>query len=174
MVGDKTIIFRLLDAEMYTSMEREATSITLERGIALHKMIRLITSSTAGNGYLTFMGNEFGHPEWIDFPREGNGWSFYYARRQWSLAFNKKLKYSWLLKFEKEMLALLKRGSFYGKRPVKVLQHNERQLLAFVRGEYLFAFNFSPVNSYTDLRVDLPPGNYKHIMDTDMKIFGGF
>lgn len=72
------------------------------------------------------------------------------------------------------MLALLKRGSFYGKRPVKVLQHNERQLLAFVRGEYLFAFNFSPVNSYTDLRVDLPPGNYKHIMDTDMKIFGGF
>lgn len=174
MVGDKTIIFRLLDAEMYTSMERETRSITLDRGIALHKMIRLITSSTAGNGYLTFMGNEFGHPEWIDFPREGNGWSYHYARRQWNLAFDKRLKYSWLLEFEKEMLSLLKRGSLFGKRPTKVLQHNERQLIAYLRGDYLFAFNFSPLNSYTDLRVDAPAGEYKHLIDTDMKIFGGY
>lgn len=174
MVGDKTIIFRLLDAEMYTSMDKESKSITLERGIALHKMIRLITASTAGNGYLTFMGNEYGHPEWIDFPREGNNWSYHYARRQWSLAFNPKLKYSYLLKFEKEMLAILKASDIFGERPNVVLQHDERQLLAFERRGYLFAFNFSSINSYTDLRINLSPGIYNHLIDTDMDKFGGF
>ena len=174
MVGDKTIIFRLLDAEMYTSMEREKRSITLDRGIALHKMIRLITASTAGDGYLTFMGNEFGHPEWIDFPREGNEWSYHYARRQWKLAFNKQLKYSELLAFEKELLKLLANESIYSEKPVKVFQHDERQLLAFMRGKTLYAFNFSPINSYPNLRIDLPPGTYKHILDTDMEKFGGF
>ncbi|MDD4057403.1 MAG: alpha amylase C-terminal domain-containing protein, partial [Bacteroidales bacterium] len=174
MVGDKTIIFRLLDAEMYTSMEREKRSITLDRGIALHKMIRLITASTAGDGYLTFMGNEFGHPEWIDFPREGNEWSYHYARRQWKLAFNKQLKYSELLAFEKELLKLLANESIYTEKPVKVFQHDERQLLAFMRGKTLYAFNFSPINSYPNLRIDLPPGTYKHILDTDMEKFGGF
>lgn len=174
MVGDKTIIFRLLDAEMYTSMERSASSITLDRGVALHKIIRLITASAAGDGYLTFMGNEFGHPEWIDFPREGNGWSYHYARRQWSLAHNPLLKYSELLAFEKELLKLIKREKIYRERPVKVYQHDERQLLAFTRGDLLFAFNFSPTNSYPGLRIDLPPGSYKHLLDTDMKRFGGF
>ena len=174
MVGDKTIIFRLLDAEMYTSMERSASSITLDRGIALHKMIRLITASSAGDGYLTFMGNEFGHPEWIDFPRSGNDWSYHYARRQWTLAFNPELKYAELLAFEKEMLKLLKKESFYTERPAIVMQHDERQLLAFIRGGYLFAYNFSPINSYPDLRINVPTGVYKHVLDTDMKLFGGF
>ena len=174
MVGDKTIIFRLLDAEMYTSMEKSARSISLDRGIALHKMIRLITSSAAGDGYLTFMGNEFGHPEWIDFPRLGNGWSYHYARRQWSLAFSKELKYSELLAFEKEMLKLLKKEKIFCERPVMLMQHDERQLMAFMRGDTLFAYNFSPTNSYPDLRINVPPGTYKHILDTDMKQFGGF
>lgn len=32
-------------------------------------MIRLLTFSLGSKAYLNFMGNEFGHPEWIDFPR---------------------------------------------------------------------------------------------------------
>ena len=100
MVGDKTIAFRLMDAEMYTSMNKESRSAVIDRGIALHKMIRLVTLATSGNGYLTFMGTEFGHPEWIDFPREGNGWSYKYARRQWSLAEPDYLRYYNLRNFD--------------------------------------------------------------------------
>ncbi len=106
LVGDKTLIFRMMDAEMYTGMQKSFHSITTDRGIALHKMIRLLTFSTTGGGYLNFMGNEFGHPEWIDFPREGNNWSYKYARRQWNLADDKDLKYSLLCEFDREMVNL--------------------------------------------------------------------
>ena len=106
LVGDKTLIFRMLDAEMYFGMTKEHHSIKIDRGIALHKMIRLITFGTSGGGYLNFMGNEFGHPEWIDFPREGNNWSYKYARRQWNLAENKELKYQYLASFDKSMVNL--------------------------------------------------------------------
>src|SRR5674476_843402 len=106
LVGDKTLIFRMIDAEMYSGMNKFYHSIVVDRGIALHKMIRLITFSTSGGGYLNFMGNEFGHPEWIDFPREGNNWSFKYARRQWQLALNKDLKYYNMLKFDRKMVNL--------------------------------------------------------------------
>ena len=106
LVGDKTIMFRLCDKEMYWAMDRQSQSMIIDRGMALHKLIRLLTMSLGGEGYLTFMGNEFGHPEWIDFPREGNGWSYHYCRRQWSLADNPNLKYSYLNEFEKAMIAL--------------------------------------------------------------------
>ena len=106
LVGDKTLIFRMIDAEMYSGMAKSYHSFTVDRGIALHKMIRLITFSTSGGGYLNFMGNEFGHPEWIDFPREGNNWSYKYARRQWQLAENKDLKYYSLAKFDRKMVKL--------------------------------------------------------------------
>ena len=106
LVGDKTLIFRMIDAEMYSGMNKSYHSVVVDRGIALHKMIRLITFSTSGGGYLNFMGNEFGHPEWIDFPREGNNWSFKYARRQWQLAENKDLKYYNLAKFDRKMVKL--------------------------------------------------------------------
>lgn len=174
MVGDKTIIFRLLDSEMYTSMSKQIPSLTVDRGIALHKMIRLITIATSGDGYLNFMGNEFGHPEWIDFPREGNQWSYKYARRQWSLAFNEELRYSFLFKFDKAMISLTRDAHFLSERCNSLYQHNERQLLVFMRGNYLFAFNFSPLVSYPDLSFNAPMGSYKIVLDSDCCSFGGF
>ncbi len=99
IVGDKTIIHQLINSAIYTHMRIEDEHPGVSRGIALHKMIRFITLATAGNGYLNFMGNEFGHPEWIDFPREGNNWSFHFARRQWHLADDPDLKYQFLCPF---------------------------------------------------------------------------
>lgn len=174
MVGDKTIIFRLLDAEMYTSMSRSTQSLVVDRGIALHKMIRLITVATAGDGYLNFMGNEFGHPEWIDFPRTGNDWSFHYARRQWSLAGDKKLRYKYLLDFDTAMIHLIKKSKIYKYRPQSLYQHVKQQVLIFGRGEYIFAFNFSPSGSYPDFKFNAPPGRYIIVLDTDWLKFGGF
>lgn len=174
MVGDKTILFRLIDSQMYTSMSKDISSLIVDRGIALHKIIRLITIATAGDGYLNFMGNEFGHPEWMDFPREGNDWSYHYARRQWSLAFNKKLKYSYLFHFDKAMVAMVKALDMFAHKCEVLYQHNERQLLVFKRSDYLFAFNFSPIFSYPDLSFYAPDGSYKVVIDSDDISFGGF
>jgi 1,4-alpha-glucan branching enzyme len=107
LVGDKTMIFRLADAAMYTDMEKHCHNPHIDRAIALHKMIRLFTIGAGGEAYLNFMGNEFGHPEWIDFPREGNGWSHHYCRRQWSLVDNTTLHYGELNEFDKTRIALL-------------------------------------------------------------------
>jgi 1,4-alpha-glucan branching enzyme len=174
MVGDKTILFRLLDSEMYTAMTKSALSVTVDRAMALHKMIRLATISLSGDGYLNFMGNEFGHPEWIDFPREGNNWSYHYARRQWPLASDPELRYQWLLSFDQEMISLIKKSAIFDSRPQILYQHNERQLLIFMRGDYLFAFNFSPTQSYTDHSFAAPAGGYKLVLDTDASRLGGF
>ncbi len=174
MVGDKTIIFRLLDAHMYTSMSKGIQNLIVDRGIALHKMIRLITIATAGEGYLNFMGNEFGHPEWIDFPRVANDWSFHYARRQWSLADDKNLKYKYLLSFDSEMIHLIKKSKIYKYRPQSLYQHVKQQILIFGRGEYIFAFNFSPSESYPDFKFNAPAGCYNIVLDTDLLKFGGF
>ncbi len=173
LVGDQTIIFRLLDKDMYTDMNTESQNMNVDRGIALHKMIRLITLFTASGGYLTFMGNEFGHPEWIDFPREGNNWSYKYARRQWSLAHADYLRYHFLLDFEKAMLDLFKQTpvpSF----PYRYYDYDESQVLAFGRGDYLTVFNFSPTNSYTDYIIPVPKGRYNIVLSTDEGRFGGF
>lgn len=173
LVGDQTIIFRLLDKDMYTDMNTESQNMNVDRGIALHKMIRLITLFTASGGYLTFMGNEFGHPEWIDFPREGNNWSYKYARRQWSLAHADYLRYHFLLDFEKAMLDLFKQTpvpSF----PYRYYDYDESQVLAFGRGDYLTVFNFSPTNSYTDYVIPVPKGRYNIVLSTDEGRFGGF
>ena len=116
LVGDKTMIFRLADAAMYTDMEKRTHNLVIDRAIALHKMIRLFTLGGGGEGYLNFMGNEFGHPEWIDFPREGNGWSFHYCRRQWSLRENGLLKYQWLGDFDEDMVKLTKENQLFTQR----------------------------------------------------------
>lgn len=174
MVGDKTIIFRLLDALMYTSMNLESQDVIIDRGIALHKMIRLITIATAGNGYLTFMGNEFGHPEWIDFPREGNGWGYDYARRQWSLSDNPFLRYGKLLNFDAEMIKLFRSQAILLVSPIKVHENEQDQVIVFERNGYLFVFNFSPSNSYSDYKIKVAPGKYKTVLDTDWEEFNGF
>ena len=174
LVGDKTIIFRLTDKEMYFHMNKDDQNLIINRGIALHKMIRLITIATSGGGYLNFMGNEFGHPEWIDFPREGNNWSYKYARRQWSLMFNRSLKYHYLSDFDKDMVAVINEGKCYSEPfPYKIVSHEGDQVLAFKRADLLFIFNFNPSVSFTDYGIPIDPAKYRMILNTDDKKFGG-
>ena len=174
LVGDKTIIFRLMDKEMYTAMNKGSQNLTVERGMALHKMIRLVTLATAGDGYLNFMGNEFGHPEWIDFPREGNGWSYFYARRQWSLADNPDLRYGQLLQFDKAMIHLFSENGILRDRPVQLYVDERQKVLIFGRGYFIFALNFHPERSVSDFRFRAAAGEYRQVLDSDDPVFGGF
>lgn len=174
LVGDKTIIFRLIDADMYWHMQKGDANYVVNRGIALHKMIRLITASTMNGGYLNFMGNEFGHPEWIDFPREGNGWSCKYARRQWDLVDNKNLLYHTMADFDADMLKLLKGVKSFQTTPVQEIWHNdEDQVLAFQRKDLIFVFNFNPKKSFTDYGFLVTPGKYMAVLNTDSPLYGG-
>ena len=174
LVGDKTIIFRLIDADMYWHFKKGDENFMAERGIALHKMIRLLTASTMNGGYLNFMGNEFGHPEWIDFPREGNGWGYKYARRQWNLVDDKDLCYHYLGDFDEAMLKVIKTVKNFQKTPVVEVWHNDGdQILAFSRGDLLFVFNFSPNRSFTDYGFIVPQGSYDVVLNTDSKLYGG-
>ena len=175
LVGDKTIMFRLCDAAMYTDMNKESASLVIDRGMALHKMIRLLTASLAGEGYLNFMGNEFGHPEWIDFPREGNGWSYHYCRRQWSLADNNQLRYGQLRKFDEAMIALLKEQKVLS-RPAKCLWvHQDDKVLIYTKGDLIFAFNFHPEKSFEGYRIPAEKkGTYQVLLSSDSAVYGGF
>jgi len=174
LVGDKTIIFRLLDKEMYDSMNLGSNSFIVERGMALHKMIRLITLATAGGGYLNFMGNEFGHPEWIDFPREGNNWSYHYARRQWSLPDNEALRYGLLNRFDRGMIRMISdERSLQHDWPYLLLENTGDQVLAFGRGDLVFVFNFNPTNSFSDYGVCLEAGKFRIVLNSDHPDFGG-
>lgn len=177
LVGDKTIIFRLIDSDMYWHMSKivGGTTYMLDRGLALHKMIRLITASTINGGYLNFMGNEFGHPEWIDFPREGNGWSYKYARRQWHLVDDHDLKYHWLGDFDRELMELIRDVKNFQATPiVQLWDKQDDQVLAYQRKDLIFVFNFNPSQSFTDYGIIVPKGAYKAVLNTDSKEFGGF
>lgn len=175
LVGDKTVIFRLIDDKMYWHMNKDDDDMTVARGMALHKMIRLVTAATINGGYLNFMGNEFGHPEWIDFPREGNGWSYKYARRQWSLVDNKMLKYDYLNNFDNAMVELI--GGVYNFQAlpvVKLWEKDDDQILAFGRGKLVFVFNFNPVKSFSDYGILAHPGKYRVVLSSDDPEFGGY
>ncbi len=187
LVGDKTIIFRLIDAEMYWHMEHGHSTYMVDRGIALHKMIRLVTASTINGGYLTFMGNEFGHPEWIDFPRQGNGWSHKYARRQWSLVDNENFYYHDLNHFDEAMINLLRsklhyeldacdaKGTAEHLPYVYNLWDNEGdQVVAYRRGKLIFVFNWNGQKSFSDYGFLAPEGKYRVVLNTDAKEFAGF
>ncbi|MBQ0123035.1 MAG: alpha amylase C-terminal domain-containing protein [Bacteroidales bacterium] len=174
LVGDKTLIFRLVDKEMYTSMNKGSQSLAVDRGVALHKMIRLLTAVAAGDGYLNFMGNEFGHPEWIDFPREGNGWSYFYARRQWSLADNPSLRYCSLREFDRAMIELLKEYSVLSDKPECLVCDEERKVLVVRRAGLIFAFNFNPDRSFEQLEFGGGEGDWEVILDSDEGRFDGF
>lgn len=175
LVGDKTIIFRLIDKEMYWHMMVDDNDFTVERGLTLHKMIRLVTLATINGGYLNFMGNEWGHPEWIDFPREGNGWSYKYARRQWSLVDREDLKYKYLDAWDKSMIAAVAGKYNFQATPVeKLWEKDDDQILAFMRGDLVFVFNFSPTQSFTDYGFLAPEGEYEVILNSDDPRFGGF
>ena len=175
LVGDKTMIFRLADAAMYTDMDKICHTPVIDRAIALHKMIRLFTLAGGGEAYLNFMGNEFGHPEWIDFPREGNGWSFHYCRRQWSLRDNGFLKYQWLGDFDQDMVALTKKHRVFTQRmaDLKLLKSPE-QVIAFTRKGLLFAFNFNATQSFTNLLIPVDKHvDYVLALSTDDEKYGG-
>ncbi|KAH9939992.1 glycoside hydrolase superfamily [Amylocystis lapponica] len=177
LVGDKTLAFWLMDKEMYTNMSdmSEYTPV-IARGLALHKMIRLLVHSLGGEGYLNFEGNEFGHPEWLDFPREGNGNSFHYARRQWNVVDDKLLRYRYLNEFDKAMNALEERYGWLAAEPAYVsLKHNGDKVLAYERAGLLFVFNFHPTQSFTDFRVGVEEaGEYRVVLTSDEPRFGGF
>ena len=174
LVGDKTLIFRLMDKEMYFSMNKDSQNPVVDRGIALHKMIRLVTAATAGDGYLNFMGNEFGHPEWIDFPREGNGWSFDHARRQWSLAEPDYLRYRYLRNFDSAMVHLIRKERSLFAKPELMVQDEQKKVLIFKRGNCIFAFNFNPSESFAGYGFKAPEGEWADVMDSDEAAFDGF
>lgn len=175
LVGDKTVIFRLIDDQMYWHMMKGDDNAAVARGIALHKMIRLVTLATINGGYLNFMGNEFGHPEWIDFPREGNGWSYKYARRQWDLVDRKELKYEFLNNFDNAMIGLVGDTYNFQALPIeKLWEKDDDQILAFMRGDLVFVFNWSPFRSFSDYGILAPAGEYDVVLSSDNPDFGGY
>jgi len=175
LVGDKTVAFWLMDKEMYWHMAEDDDHPVIDRGMALHKMIRLITASAAGEGYLTFMGNEFGHPEWLDFPREGNDWSFKYCRRQWSLVDHPGLKYRFLNAFDSAMIHLLKEHNVLtDEHTTQLWIQNDDKLMAFRRGGLIFVFNFHPTQSLSDYSFAIhDEGEFELVLDSDASEFGG-
>lgn len=175
MVGDKTIAFRLMDKAMYTDMNVESANILIDRGMSLHKMIRLATISLGGQAYLNFMGNEFGHPEWIDFPRLGNDWSYHYARRQWSLADNRLLRYHLLGQFDKAMLNVIMRfGVMRSGYAYNLAMDEQNKIMVFSHDDLLFVFNWNPQRSIPDYIIHTgKAGTYRMILSTDEERFGG-
>jgi 1,4-alpha-glucan branching enzyme len=175
LVGDKTMIFRLADAKMYTDMANNIHNPVIDRAIAVHKMARLLTLVSGGEGYLNFMGNEFGHPEWIDFPREGNDWSYHYCRRQWSLQENPFLKYQGLSAFDCDMLKTVEKARIYDdENPTFISMNEEHKTLVFSRNGLIFAFNFHPTNAF---EVHIPSdkaGSYSVLLSSDDEKYGGF
>ena len=176
LVGDKTIAFRLMDKEMYFHMAKDQQNLIVDRGIALHKMIRLFTISLGGEGWLNFMGNEFGHPEWIDFPRLGNDWSYQHARRQWTLVEKDYLKYHWLSDFDREMIKLVKKNNIMLAMPPWLMQADEAaKTLVFERNNLIFVFNWHTSNAIPGYEIQVKQtGDYKVILSSDDKAFGGF
>jgi 1,4-alpha-glucan branching enzyme len=176
IVGDKTVAFWLMDKEMYFHMQVDDNNLVIDRGIALHKMIRLFTAALGGESYLNFIGNEFGHPEWIDFPREGNGWSYKYARRQWSLVDDEKLKYKYLNKFDEHMIHMLIDENVLSSLPARQMNMDDHnKVIVFERNNLLFAFNFHDSHSIADYRfASSGNGTYKIILSTDDLDCGGF
>jgi 1,4-alpha-glucan branching enzyme len=176
LVGDKSLAFWLMDKEMYTHMSITTESLIIDRGIALHKLIRLFTLSVGGEGWLNFIGNEFGHPEWVDFPREGNDWSYKYARRQWNLQENTELRYQHLYKYGAELVKMANENDIVSALPAKQLNMDENNhTMIYERNNLIFAINFHPNNSVPDYRFRVPSkGKYQIILNSDMSEYGGF
>jgi 1,4-alpha-glucan branching enzyme len=175
MVGDKTIMFWLADQAMYWHMAKDQHHLEIERAIALHKLIRFLSLTLAGEGYLNFMGNEFGHPEWIDFPREGNNNSYHYARRQWDLGDADYLRYIYLRDFDRGMIELMKQHHVLGAHDLQSLWIGQNEkVLAFRKGGLIFVFNLHPYESYHEFALPVAEaGSYRVIFDSDQLQYGG-
>jgi len=174
IVGGQSAFFRMTQAEIYYNMHKNSGNAAIGRAVALHKMMRLATAAAAGHGYLNFMGNEFGHPEWIDLPREGNNWSMEHARRQWSLEKDENLRFGELSAFDRDLLNLVGGRKFYDAVVQTVRIDNSAKVIAFERGGYWFFFNFHPEKSYTDYEVEVLRGSYGTVLDSDSMEYGGF
>ncbi len=176
LVGDQTLAFRLMESEMYFSMSKLQENLRVDRGISLHKMIRLLTMAIGGDSYLNFMGNEFGHPDWIDFPREGNNWSYKHAQRLWSLRADHLLKYHYLGDFDEAMITLVNKQNLFADKYAHQLHVDEaNKILIFERGNLLFLFNFHPTHSIFDYQFHTRVrGKYKMVLNSDSPLFGGF
>jgi 1,4-alpha-glucan branching enzyme len=175
LVGDKTLLFRLCDSAMYTDMSKQSRSAVIDRGIALCKLIRFATVMLGGEGYLNFMGNEFGHPEWIDFPREGNGWSMFYCRRQWHLADDPSLRYGELLAFDRALLRAARESRWMENAPRCIFVDDNKKILSWERRGVIGVANLHPTASYTDYWVEVPcAGKYRVLLSTDREEFGGW
>jgi len=177
LVGDKTLLMWLCDKELYTHMSTltDYTPI-IARGISLHKMIRLLTHGLGGEGYLNFEGNEFGHPEWLDFPRAGNNNSFHYARRQFNLVDDQLLRYRFLNDFDAAMQHLEEKYGWLASSQAYIsLKHEGDKVIVFERAGLLWIFNFHTTTSFTDYRVGVEQaGTYKTVLNTDRPEFGGW
>jgi len=174
IVGGKTMVFQLIDAAMYTDMSVSHDNYVVERGIAIHKLARLATLATAGHGYLNFIGNEFGHPEWVDFPREGNNWSHHYARRQWHLRDDPHLRYHYLADFDIAIVDLVTGERLLQRAQPRFLSVDDRtKLLAFERADFFFVFNFHPTQDLRDHPLEMPVGTYTAVLSSDETRFGG-
>lgn len=175
IVGGKSILFRLVDAEIYYNMHKKSQNMIIDRGIALHKLVRLSTAITSGHGYLNFMGNEFGHPEWIDFPREGNQWSYHHARRQWSVCDDEALRFSELNLFDQVFVNFISKTQLLDKSPVQVFHiGQDEKIIVCERSGYWFVFNFNTQQSFADYAFETLPGKYELVFNTDEERFGGF
>lgn len=176
LVGGKTLFFRLVDKEIYYAMHIDDKNLIIDRGIALHKMFRFLVLLLGGEGYLNFIGNEWGHPEWVDFPREGNNFSFKHARRLWSLSKDEKLKFKFLLDFEKKMIELFNTKHFDRNFRLEYLKVNDhKKIITFIRDSIIYAFNFHPTKSFENLQINAHKENkYKLIFSSDDIEFGGF
>ncbi|WP_300463882.1 alpha amylase C-terminal domain-containing protein [Desulfobacula sp.] len=174
LVGDKTLMMHLMGHTIYTAMKKDHAGMITDRGVALHKMIRLITIATADSGYLNFMGNEFGHPEWVDFPSKRNQFSYHYARRQWSLKYDPDLYFSALDEFDQRMILLVKTRDLFACSQITLLYvHEDDKVIAFERNAMIFVFNFHPSQSFTDYMFEAPPGEYRMVFNSDDPIVGG-
>lgn len=176
LVGDKTLFFWLADQEAYWHMAVDDDNFVIDRAIALHKMIRIITLTTGQDGYLNFIGNEFGHPEWIDFPRAENGWSYHYARRQWHLMLDENLKYKYLANFDRAMIKLSKDLDLMGPKGLQYIRiYEDRKIIIYRKNNYILVYNFHPENSYDSLRIPTNlEGKYEVVFSSDRPEFGGF
>lgn len=174
IVGGKTVLFQMTDSAIYDGMHRGAENLVTERAVALHKMIRLATLGSAGHAYLNFMGNEFGHPEWIDFPREGNGFSYHYARRLWHLRDDAELNFSALGDFDEAMLAVFSASAALDRtQPRRLVADDRDKLLVFGRGDLILCFNFHNEHSLREHAIIVPPGSYELMLSSDDVAFGG-
>ena len=174
IVGGQSAFFRMAGKAVYDSMQCSKPSLVIDRAVALHKMMRLITAACAGHGYLNFIGNEFGHPEWVDLPREGNNWSYHYARRQWSLEKDPDLRYHFLSGFDREIMKLVSTAGFFDCRVQTLKVDEKKKIIAFERNDLVFVFNFDSDNSFADYEIEVPGGVYHTILDSDCEDFGGF